>query len=106
MNLIQRLMAHGFAGCLCSVLGGAIGIALAIPSSAQFGAGSPNPSGDYLVDFPAWAITVIIKGIWILGGAIVGALCGFFGGVLVNAILVRRLGMTKPGKPPEPPAAE
>jgi len=103
MGLSQRLMAHGFAGCLCSIFGSIVGITWGyLTGRAYIHPGGFDPQLDeYLMHIPSFAIRFLGTSALILVGAITGSLMGFVIGAGANIWIVRRSDRTK-----LPPAAD
>jgi hypothetical protein len=90
MNIFQRLMAHGFAGCLMAILGAFVLGGIAYSTEITWDSPSPNTAASgWMQHGSQWIMTVAFKFIYVGAGVLLGSVLGFFAGALINIALVR-----------------
>ena len=101
MKVMQRLMAHGFAGCLTAVIGIAIGGWLGYSVPIQLSAGSHTAEQAKWDDLFAPILAIVFRVASVVIVAVVGAVCGFFTGAIANIAVVRFSARKKNAMPPD-----
>jgi hypothetical protein len=90
MSLLQRLMAHGFAGCLVAVIGAVAGAAVAFSTMSIWDSSSTaTPLGTWQ-ELWQWIVALVAKAAWVVVCTLAGAVGGFVAGAMVNVGITRR----------------
>lgn len=90
MKTLQRLMAHGFAGCLVGILGaligGWLGFSASLPSFPMPPRNEEQAKWDELF---APLVTLLLRAVSVIVGAVAGGISGFLTGAIANFAFVR-----------------
>lgn len=97
MDILQRLMAHAFAGCLVAAVGAFAGGLMAFLVAHLTNVPPPDaPSYDWMQHGTYWLGTSARTVVYVVSGVLLGGVAGFGAGTLANVWLAQRHAARRP----------